>query len=320
MSRFAVFVAAALALVAGQALAQSWPAKPVRFIVPAPAGTAPDIITRLVADKLVPLWGKQVIVENRPGAGGIPAMSNFRNAAPDGYTFASVMATVLTLTPHLFKDPQYNVDTDFLPVATIGTSPMMVAVNPGLGVNSLDEFIRLAKSQPGKLNFAPPLLNTVPHLAGEMLSSAAGIKLYPIAYSGSIPAVTATITGESQITIDGLPPLVPQVKAGKLKAIAVTSRQRLPGYESLPTVAESFPGFEAIGWFSLIALSNTPAPLVERVNRDINSVIQMPDIVARFAELGVYPAPGSVKDAGDFVKSERQLWAKVVRDAGIKPQ
>ena len=310
----------ALALIAGPALGQNWPTKPVHLIVPAPAGTAPDIITRLMADKLVPLWGKQVIVENRPGAGGNVAMNAFVRAEKDGYTFASVMATVVTLTPHLFKDLQYNVDTDVVAVATIGTSPMMVAVNPRLGVSSLAEFVKLAKRQPEKINFAPPLLNSVPHLAGEMLSNAAGIKLYPIAYNGSVPAVTATMTGESQITIDGLPPLVPFVKAGKLKAIAVTSSKRLPGYEDLPTLSETYPGLVAIGWFSLLAQSGTPPALIEKVNKDVNQVIQLPEIVARFAELGVYPEPGSPKAAAEFIKSERELWARVVREAGIKPQ
>ena len=307
-------------LASSVAQAQSWPTKPVKFIVPAPAGTAPDIITRLVADKLVPMWGKQVLVENRPGAGGNVAMGAFVRGDRDGHTFASVMATVVTLTPHLFKDMQYNVDTDLLPVATIGTGPMMIAVNPGLGVNTLAEFVKLAKSQPGKLNFAPPLLNTVPHLAGEMLSAAADIKLYTISYNGSVAAVTATMTEESQITIDGLPPLMAQVKAGKLKALAVTSKRRLPDFEQLPTVSESYPGLEAIGWFSLLALTNTAPAIVERVNRDINQVIQMPDIVTRFADLGVYPEPGNVQAAADFIKAERQLWAKVVRDAGVKPQ
>ena len=318
MKRLALVLLAALFSTA--ALAQAWPTRPVRFIVPAPPGSAPDIITRLVADKLTAIWGRQVVVDNRPGAGGNVAMGAFTKAEKDGHTYASVMATVVTLTPHLFKEQQYNVDTDIVPVATIGTSPMMIAVNPGLGVNSLDDFVKLAKSQPGKINFAPPLLNTVPHLAGEMLSNAAGIKLYPIAYNGSVAAVTATITGESQITIDGLPPLVPQVKAGKLKAIAVTSDKRLPGYENLPTVSETYPGLVAIGWFSLLAQSGASAALVDRVNRDVNQVIQMPEIVSRFAELGVYPDPGSPKAAADFIKSERALWAKVVKEAGVKPQ
>jgi tripartite-type tricarboxylate transporter receptor subunit TctC len=307
-------------VVLSSAQAQEWPAKPVKFIVPAPPGMAPDIVTRLVADRLVALWGKQIIVENRPGAGGIPAMAAFVRSAPDGYTFALPMATVVTLTPHLFKDPQYNLDTDVTPVATIGTAPMMIAVNPNLGVNSLADFVKLAKGQPGKLNFAPPIPNSVPHLAGEMLSNAAGIKLYAVAYSGSVGSVTATMTGESQVTIDGLPALVQHVKAGKLKALAVMSPQRLPGYEQVPAVSETYPGVVAIGWFNVLAVAKTPPAIIERANRDINTVIQMPDLVARLAELGVYPAPGSVKDAADFMQAERKLWTKVARDAGVKAQ
>ena len=307
-------------VLSASAHAQEWPAKPVKFIVPAPPGMAPDIISRLVSDKLVALWGKQIIVENRPGAGGIPAMAAFVRSAPDGYTFALPMATVVTLTPHLFKDPQYNLDTDVTPVATIGTAPMMIAVNPSLGVDSLADFVRLAKGQPGKLNFAPPLPNSVPHLAGEMLSNAAGIKLYPVAYSGSVGSVTATMTGESQVTIDGLPALVQHVKAGKLKALAVMSPKRLPGYEQVPTVDETYPGVVAIGWFNVLAVAKTPPAIIERMNRDVNTVIQMPNLVARLAELGVYPAPGSVKDAADFMQAERKLWTKVARDAGVKAQ
>src|SRR4029077_11407667 len=185
-----------LGAVVSAAHAQSWPTKTVRIIVPSPPGTAPDIITRLYVDRLAPMWGKPVIVENRPGAGGNVAMGALVRGERDSHTFASVMATVVTLTPHLYKEVQYNLDADVVPVAMIGTSPMMVVVNPALGVSTLPEFVKLAKSQPGKINFALPLLNSVPHLAGEMLSTAAGIKLYPVAYNGSVAAVTATMTGE----------------------------------------------------------------------------------------------------------------------------
>ena len=315
-----VLLAALMLCLAGAAEAQTWPAKPVHIIVPAPAGTAPDIITRLVANKLTPLWGSQVVVENRPGAGGIPGMTAIARAAPDGYTLGLVMATVLTLTPHLYKDPQFNVDTQFAPVAMVGTSPMLLVVNPGLGVNSVADLAALAKQRPDSLNFAPPLLNSVPHLAGEMLSTAADIKLHLVPYSGSVAAATATMTGESQVMIDGIPALAPYVKDGKLKALAVTSKQRLPGYEDLPTLDESFPGLEAIGWFSVLAVAGTPADIVNRVNRDVNTVIADPEIVARFADLGVYPSPNSMQDAAAFIAVERKRWAATIRDAGIQPQ
>jgi tripartite-type tricarboxylate transporter receptor subunit TctC len=202
----------------------------------------------------------------------------------------------------------------------IGTSPMMLTVNPGLGVNSVADLVKMAKAQPGKLNFALPLLNSVPHLAGEMLGAAAGVKFYPVAYNGSVAAVTATMTGESQLYIDGLPPQVAQVRAGKLKALAVTSTNRLPGFESLPTLSESYPGLKAIGWFGVLAPAGTSAAVVSKVNADITRAILIPEVVQRFADLGVYPEPGSPQAAAEFMKAERTLWAKAVRDAGIKPQ
>jgi tripartite-type tricarboxylate transporter receptor subunit TctC len=309
-----------LAIAAFAAHAQSWPTKTVRIIVPSPPGTAPDIITRLYVDRLGAVWGKAVIVENRPGAGGNVAMGAMVRGEKDEHVFASVMATVVTLTPHLFRDLQYNIDTDVVPVAMIGTSPMMLTVNPSLGVNSVADLVKMAKAQPGKLNFALPLLNSVPHLAGEMLGAAAGVKFYPVAYNGSVAAVTATMTGESQLYIDGLPPQVAQVRAGKLKALAVTSTNRLPGFESLPTLSESYPGLKAIGWFGVLAPAGTSAAVVSKVNADITRAILIPEVVQRFADLGVYPEPGSPQAAAEFMKAERTLWAKAVRDAGIKPQ
>ena len=314
------FGALLVAMVVGQAQAQTWPDKPVRFMVPAPAGSAPDIVARLIAEKLVPMWGQPVVVDNRGGAGGIPGMSALVRSAPDGYTFAIVQTAVITLTPLLFKDPQFNVDTDIAAIAMTGTAPLIIAVNPNLGVSNLADLVKLAKSQPGKINFALPLLNSVPHLAGELLSATAGIKLYPVPFNGSPQSIAATIAGETQMTIDGLAPVVPHTKAGKLKAIAVTSDRRLPGYDDLPTVGETFPEFQASGWFGVFAPAKVPEAVAARVNADINTVIRMPDIVARFAELGVYPAPTSRKAVADFVKSEQERWARSVRDLGVKPQ
>ena len=313
-------IALAGALAAGAAQAQDWPTKPVHLIVPFPPGTAPDIASRLMAEKLSQGWKQQMVVENRPGAGGIPGMSAFIRTAPDGYSFAVVPATVVTLTPHLFKNPQYSIDTDVTPVAILATGPFIVAVNPGIGVNSLDDLLKMARAQPGKVNFAPPTINTTPHLAGEVLAMLAGVKFYPVPYNGSVPAVTATITNESQFTIDGVPALASNIKAGKLKAIAVTSKDRIPGFENVPPVAETFKGFEAIGWFAVLAPAKTPAAMVERMNRDVNAVAQMPDIVSRYTELGIYPRPGNVKQAAEFLASERKLWGKVIQDLGIQAQ
>ena len=313
-------LASALPLPLAQAQPQAWPARQVRMVSPYPAGVPPDIVARLVADKLTGLWGQAVFVDNRPGAGGIAGMSGFVRSPADGYTLALVAASTITVTPHLFKDPQFNPDRDLSVAAFVGTGPMMVAVSPGLPASSLPELIKLTKSRPGKINFAATLLNSVPHLTGLMLDRAAGMEMYTVPYNGSVPAMTATVGGEAQVIIDGLTTLAQYVKAGKLRAIAVTSEQRLPGYEQIPTVAETLPGFESVGWFAVFAPSGTPAAIVQKINTDVNRVMQMPDIAARMMELGVYPRPGTVNATDTFVQADRARWKKVLQATGVQPQ
>jgi tripartite-type tricarboxylate transporter receptor subunit TctC len=316
---------AALGLVAAAAplLAQAqaaWPSKPVRLVVPFPAGAAPDVIARLLAERLTVQWGQTVIVDNKPGAGGITGMSALVQAAPDGYTLGFVPAAVATLTPHLFKNPQFNLDTQLVPVGAVGLSPMMVVVPQGSAVTTLAELISTARAQPGKLNFAAAQTNSLPHLTGEMLGRATGTSFYAVPYNGSAAATTALLSGEAALTVDGLPALTQYVKAGKLRALAVTSRERLPGFESVPTARETVPGFESVGWFGLFALTGTPASVVEHANRDLNTVLQQAALISRFAELGVYPQPGTPKAFDDFLQAQRAAWKKVVADLGLQPQ
>jgi tripartite-type tricarboxylate transporter receptor subunit TctC len=314
------FAVLAVLAAAGAAHAQGWPTKPVRMYVPLPAGTPPDVVARLVGEKLTGMWGQAVVVENRPGAGGIPTMSALARSAPDGYTLAFVPASVVTLTPLLFKDPQFNADKDVAPIAPAGLSPMMIVVNPASGITSLADLIRTVKAQPRKVNFASPGVNTVPFLTGDMLNRAAGMELYSVPYNGSVAATTATLTGEATVAIDGLPSFAAHVKGGKLRALAVTSAQRLPGYENVPAANETLPGFESIGWFAVFGPAGVPAPVAERINADVNRVMQMPDVVARLAELGVYPNPGPQKQVEQFYATQRGLWKKVVTELGLQPQ
>lgn len=311
----------ALALVfATGAHAETWPARPIKIIVPAPAGVAPDIIARLIAERISGPLGQLPVVENYAGAGGIPGMSRFVRAPADGYTFALVPASTVTLTPYLFKAPQFDVDRDLAPVAAIGTSPMMVTVGAASGITSLADLVARAKAKPGALNFGYPLKNSVPDLTGDMLNRAAGIQLTPVIYNGSVASVAAAISGEATGTIDGLPPLVGQVKAGSLRAIAVTSRKRLPGYEQVPTVAETYPNFESIGWFAMFARAGTPEPIISRLNGEINKVLKLPEIVERFAVLGVYPNPGTPNDLTAFLAAQRKQWKAVIEEVGLRPQ
>jgi tripartite-type tricarboxylate transporter receptor subunit TctC len=318
----AALLAAAVAgsIAAPAAFAQAWPAKPVRVIVSFPGGTAPDIIGRVIGDKLGQAWNQPLVFENRPGAGGITAMSAFVRSPADGYTLGLIAASTVTITPHLFKDPQFDPDKDFVIAATAGISPMMFAVHPASGINTMAELIARAKAAPGKVNFASPGLFTVPHLAGEMVNRQAGVQLYSVPYNGSVQSTTAAVTGDATLVIDGIPPLAAQIRAGKLRPIAVASKAKLPGWENVPATSDTLPGFEPIGWFAVLAPTGTPQAIVERVNRDVNAAMKMPDVVARMAELGVYPNPGSVKDAQDFLAKERVLWKKVIDEVGVKPQ
>ncbi|WP_309684273.1 tripartite tricarboxylate transporter substrate binding protein [Polaromonas sp.] len=301
-------------------MAQTWPSKPVRLIVPFPAGAAPDVIARLVADRLGTAWGQAVFVDNRPGAGGIPGMAALVRSPADGYTLGFVPAAVVTLTPELYKNPQFNLDTDLVPVAAIGTSPMMIVVNQSSDIKTLADLVKAAKAQPGKVNFAAAQTNSVPHLTGEMLGRATGTSIFTVPYSGSAAASTALLANEVAFTVDGLPALTQYVKAGKFRALAVTSHDRLPGFENVPAAGETVKGFESLGWFSIYAPTGTPVSVIEQVNRDINKVIQAPDLVARLADLGVYPKPGTPKALGAFVQEQRSVWKKAVADLGLQPQ
>jgi len=320
------FLAAAFAATLGlgtlstSALAQAWPNKPVRMIVPFPAGATPDVIARLVADRLGAAWGQSVIVDNRPGAGGIPGMSALVRSANDGYTIGFIPAAVLTLTPELYKNPQFNPDTDIVPVAAVGTSPMMVVVNANSDIKSMADLAKASKAQPGKLTFAAAQLNSVPHLTGEMLGKAMGAPMMVVPYTGSPQAITALLSNEAVVTIDGMAALVPNVKAGKFRALAVMSKERLPGFESVPVAADTVKGIESIGWFSIYAPTGTRQAVVDKVNADINKIVMTPDLVARFAELGVYPKTGTPKQLGEFVTEQRGVWKKVVTDLKLQPQ
>ncbi|MES2188791.1 MAG: tripartite tricarboxylate transporter substrate binding protein [Pseudomonadota bacterium] len=302
------------------AMAQSWPNKPVRMIVPFPAGAAPDVIARLMAERLRLVWGQTVIVDNKPGAGGIPGMSALVRSPNDGYTIGFIPAAVLTLTPELYKNPQFNADADIVPVAAIGTAPMAIVVPASSDIKNLPDLAKAAKAQPGRITFAAPQLNSVPHLTGEVLGQAMGAPLMTVPYTGSPQAITALLSNEAAVGIDGLSVLMPNVKAGKFRALAVMSRERLPGFENIPLASDTYKGMESGGWFAIYAPVGTPAAVVEQINRDINKIVMEPEVVARFAELGTYPKTGTPKQLGDYVAEQRAAWKKVVVSLKLQPQ
>jgi tripartite-type tricarboxylate transporter receptor subunit TctC len=319
--RHCVHVALSLLAMAGTtALAQTWPNKPVRMIVPIAPGSAPDVIARIVGEKLAMAWGQGVLVDNRPGAGGIPGMSALARSAPDGYTIGFVPAAMGTVTPLVFKNPQFNPDTELQSVATVGAGPLLFVVNANSPIKTLDDLARHSKSHPGTANFAAPQLNSLPHLAGEMINKAGSMGMTMVPYASPPQAIMAVLSGDAIATVDGLPGVVPHVKSGKLRALAMTSATRLQGFENVPTAAETYPGVEALGWFQILVPTGTPQSVIDRINADVVRATQSPDVVARLADLGIFPRKDSVAEAREFFSSQQTLMKKVVTDLGIKPQ
>ena len=302
------------------AQAQTWPTKAVRLIVPSPAGTAPDIVARVMGDKLSKAWGQPVIVENRPGAGGMIGLGAIKSGTQDDHTFAFVPASTITLSPYMFKSAQVDAVRDFVPVALVAEGPMIIAVNASSPVNSLADVVAMAKKNPDAFVVTSPFIYSVPHLAGEVLAKAAGVPMRAVPYANSGAAIAAVMNNDAQVVIDGIPPIEPMVKGGKLKAIAVFSDGRLPNRPQLATVAETYPGLVINGWFGVIAPKGTSDKAIERVNRDVIDVAKTPELTERFDAFGVYAKSLSPAQFGKYWNDDRLRWEKVLQDIGAKPQ
>ncbi len=307
--------------VAGGALAQApaYPSKPIRLVVPFPPGGATDILAREVAQKLTEAWGQSVVVDNRPGAGGNIGAELVARAAPDGYTL--LMGTVGThaINASLYAKLPYDHVKDFAPVILVAGVPNVLVVNPALPVNTVAELIAYAKANPGKLNFASSGNGTSIHLSGELFKVMAGVQMTHVPYKGSAPAVADLISGQVQLMFDNLPPSLPQIKAGKLRALAVTSATRAPALPDVPTIAEAgLPGFEASSWFGVLAPAGTPPAIVARLNAEIAKWLASPEAREKLSKQGANAAGGSPEDFAKHIAAETTKWAKVVKDSGAK--
>ncbi len=311
-------VATVACVVAATAGAQTWPDKPLRFVMSAPAGSSIDVLGRTIADKLKDRLGQPVVVDNKPAAGGTVATDEIAKAAPDGYTMVLAFNGPLAITPLLRKVP-YNVAKDLAPVITTSSQPNVLAVNAQLPVKDVKELVAYAKANPGKLNFASVGPGSSSHLNGELLKSLAGIDIVHVPFNGSPPAVTSTVQGETQMIFAVMQPLQPQIQAGKLRALAVTTGKRFPLLPDLPTLAESgYPTFVALAWNGVLVPAGTPKPVIARLNAEINAILKQPDVVQKMNAAGFDLVGGTPEEFGALIRAESDKWAPVIKSANIK--
>ena len=305
-------------LLSGAACAQDWPAKPVRFIVPYPPGGGTDVIARIVQPRLSEALGQTIVIENRGGAGGAVGTEAAAKAAPDGYTFLFTLSSH-TINPLLYK-LSYDVERDFAPVTLIVSVPQLVAANPASPLKSMQDVVALAKAHPGKLHYASVGAGTPSHIAGELLKLKAGIDIVHVPYRGGGPAVADTLGGQVWLLFVTMPAAIGQVRAGKLRALAVTTQKRNPGAPEIPTVAEALniPDYEVDSWYAMFAPAKTPPAIIARMQREVARVIQLPDVKQKLLEQGGDTVGSSPEALERVVKGELKKWAELIRDAKIK--
>ncbi len=319
----ALSLTATLAILAphAAAAADAYPAKPVRFVVAFPPGGGTDIIARSIAQKLAERIAQQVVVDNRPGAGGNIGTDMVAKSAPDGYTLLMGSAGPLAINASLFGKMPFDPIKDLAPVTLAASTPNVLVVHPALRAATLKELIALAKARPGEINFASSGHGTPAHLAGELFNLMAGIKMVHVPYKGAAPALADLLGGQVQIMFSTMPPALPHVRDGKLRALAVTSAKRSPAAPELPTVDETaLPGFEANTWHGVVVPAGTPGAIVARLNREIVAILHLPDVVERFSSQGAEALGSTPEEFAAYIKSETLKWAKVVRDSGAKAE
>jgi tripartite-type tricarboxylate transporter receptor subunit TctC len=317
------FLSALLVTVIGTAAAadSAFPTRPIRLIVGYPPGGSTDIAARLVGQKLTPVFGQTVVIDNRAGASGTIAATIVADAEPDGHTLSFAASPEAAIYRALMKNPPYDSLKDFQPVTLVGRVPFMLVVHPSVSANTVKELVALAKAKPGTINFASFGNGTSNHLVGEAFRAAAGINIVHIPYKGSAPALADLLGGQVQMTFDAVPVVLPQVKAGKLKALAVATAKRSVLASNVPTMDESgVPGFTGGTWFGVLAPARTPAAIVDRLSREIGTVLRAPDVAQIFNDRGVEPVGNTPAEFRAFIESETKRWLKVAQDAGVKPE
>jgi tripartite-type tricarboxylate transporter receptor subunit TctC len=310
--------AAALPAVSRVASAQDYPTRPIRLIAPFPAGGSIDLTARLIGQWLTERLGQQLVIENRSGAAGNIGSEAALNSPPDGYTLL-LCSVANAISATLYDKLNYNF-RDVAPVAGISRAPNVMVLHPSVPANTVPEFIAYAKGNPGKINMASSGTGTSIHMSGELFKLMTGVNMQHVPYRGSAPMLTDLLAGQVQVAFDNLQPSIPHIKAGTLRALAVTTATRSEALPDLPTVGDFVTGYEASTWNGVCAPKNTPADIVDRLNREINAGLADPKLKARLAEMGAWALPGSPADCGKLIADEIEKWGKVIRTGNIRPE
>jgi len=306
---------------AGETPAQVWPAKPIRMLVPFPPGGGVDYAARIVGKHLSDRLGQPVLVENRAGANGIIALEALKAAPADGYTLGTVSNGPLVINPSMYLKLPYDPVRDFAAVGRLVNFPLLLVAHPSVPVKNVPELIALAKAKPGALTYSSPGVGNGSHLAGELFASMANITLVHVPYKGTAPAATALLAGDVSLAFSSIPTVLPHVRAGKLRALAVGDAARMPSLPEYPTIAESgVAGYEAFSWAGIVAPAGTPPDVVRRVNAEVGQILRQKALVEQLAAEGTIPVPDTPEEFSAYIRSELVKWAAIVRLANIKPE
>ena len=316
MKKLVAFVLAAL--FAGAALAQAWPQKPVRFIVPFPPGGATDISARLLGEKLSQIWGQTVVIENRGGAGGGVGAAEAARAAPDGYTLFFPSGSVMTANQHIYAKMAYDPEKDFVPVTNVVSGPQVLTVPASSPFKSVKDLIDYARANPGKLNFGHAGIGSQTHLAAENFVYQAKIQAQAVPYKGEGPGLAALVGGETNFFVGNVAASIGHINGGRLRALGVTSKTEAPQLPGIPPIAKTVPGFENTGWFGIVAPTGTPKEVVDKVYRDTKEALSDTRLRARLFTQGLAPVANTPQEMARDLKAETALWAKVVAERKIQ--
>ena len=297
---------------------QGYPARPVNLIVPFPPGGSSDLIARVISERAGRALGQQIVIENRPGAGGNIGTEAAARAAADGYTLVQCTIGTCAMNLAIYRNLPYDLERDFAPIVLFGSIANVLAVNPSVRANNVEELVALAKRQPGKLTFGSSGYGSSPHLSGELFKQAAGIDILHVPYRGSAPAITDLRGGQIDMFFDNTPSILPHIKAGALRALAVTGAQRSERLPDVPTMREAgFQDFVIAPWFGVMAQKKTPARVIERLNKAFNEALSDPAVLKQFAEMGVKPGGGTPDEFRAHIRAETSRWGELVRARGI---